>query len=51
MEGQQKQFDPEKQEAISLATEWQKLELGNLYGWTTDNIDYITGIEGSSHEP
>ena len=28
--GQRKQFDPEKQEAISLAIEQQKLELGNL---------------------
>ena len=28
--GQQKQFGPEKQEAVSLATEQQKLELGNL---------------------
>ena len=29
MEGQWKRFDPEKQEAVSLAIERQKLELGN----------------------
>ena len=28
--GQQKRFGPEKQETVSLATERQKLELGNL---------------------
>ena len=28
-EGQQKRFDPEKQEAVSLTIEQQKLELGN----------------------
>ena len=28
--GHRKRFDPEKQEAVSLAIEQQKLELGNL---------------------
>ena len=50
MEDQRKQFDPEKQKAVSLTIEQQKLELGNLCDGTSYRHKHYTSFLGGLYK-